>query len=59
MGKMKDPICFQTKEEANDVLELVRYANVEKHKPLVEDELRFIAKFPEIAKMLLTMTPLD
>jgi isopropylmalate/homocitrate/citramalate synthase len=59
MGKMKDPICFQNKEEANDVLELVRYANVEKHKPLVEDELRFIAKYPNIAKMLLTMTPLD
>jgi citrate (Re)-synthase len=59
MGKMKDPIIFSTKEEANDVLELVRYANVEKHKPLVEDELRFIAKFPEVAKMLLTLTPLD
>jgi homocitrate synthase NifV len=59
MGKMKDPICFQTKQEANDVLELVRYANVEKHKPLVEDELRFIAKYPGIAKQLLTMTPLD
>jgi citrate (Re)-synthase len=59
MGKMKEPIIFSTKEEANDVLELVRYANVEKHKPLVEDELRFIAKFPEVAKMLLTLTPLD
>jgi citrate (Re)-synthase len=59
MGKMKDPICFASKEEANDVLELVRYANVEKHKPLVEDELRFIAKYPEIARQLLTLAPLD
>lgn len=58
MGKMKDPICFQTKEEANNVLELVRYANVESHKPLVEDELRFIAKYPQIAKKLLTLVPL-
>jgi citrate (Re)-synthase len=59
MGKMKDPICFETKEQANQVLELVRYANVESHKPLVEDELRFIAKYPQIAKKLLTMVPLE
>ena len=59
MGKMKDPLCFSSKEEANQVLELVRYANVESHKPLVEDELRFIAKFPQITKKLLTMTPLE
>ena len=58
MGKMKDPICFSSKEEANEVLELVRYANVESHKPLVEDELRFIAKYPKIAKKLLTLLPL-
>ena len=37
MGKMKDPICFSSKDESNQVLELVRYANVEAHKPLVED----------------------
>ena len=36
-----------------------RYANVESHKPLVEDELLFIAKYPEIAKKLLTLTPLE
>jgi citrate (Re)-synthase len=58
MGKMKEPICFQSKEEANEVLELVRYANVESHKPLVEDELLFIAKYPKIVKKLLTLTPL-
>ncbi len=59
MEKIKDPVCFQSQQETNDVLELVRYANVEKHKPLVEDELRFIAQYPDIAKMLLTLAPLD
>jgi len=57
MGKMA--VSFASKEEANEVLELVRYANVESHKPLVEDELLFIAKYPKIAKKLLTMTPLE
>ena len=57
MGKMA--VSFASKEEANEVLELVRYANVESHKPLVEDELLFIARYPKIAKKLLTMTPLE
>jgi homocitrate synthase NifV len=48
-----------SKEEANKILELVRYANVESHKPLVEDELKFICQYPEIAKKLLTLTPLE
>ena len=56
MGKMN--FSFATKEEASDVLELVRYANVQAHKPLVEDELLFIAQYPQIAKKLLTNTPL-
>ncbi|MDD5700664.1 MAG: homocitrate synthase [Dehalococcoidales bacterium] len=59
MGKTKEHIGFASKEEANEVLELVRYANVESHKPLVEDELCFIAKYPRIAKDLLTLTPLE
>jgi 3-isopropylmalate/(R)-2-methylmalate dehydratase large subunit len=40
-------------------VELVRYANVEAQKPLVEDELVFIARYPEIARKLLTLRPLD
>ncbi len=56
MGKMA--VSFANKEETGRVLELVRYANVESHKPLVEDELLFIAKYPEIAKKLLTLNPL-
>jgi homocitrate synthase NifV len=56
MGKME--VSFSSKEEANEILELVRYANVASQRPLVEDELLFIAKYPQIAKKLLTMTPL-
>jgi len=57
MGQMA--VSFSSKEEAQQVLELVRYANVQAHKPLVEDELLFIAKYPEIARKLLTLIPLD
>lgn len=57
MGAME--VSFSSKEEANEILELVRYANVESQKPLVEDQLLFIARHPKIAKKLLTMTPLE
>ncbi len=57
MGRMA--VSFSNKEEAQKILELVRYANVESQSPLVEDELLFIAKYPEIAKKLLTLNPLD
>ncbi len=57
MGKMS--VSFKDKEQAQKVLELVRYANVLSHKPLVEDEIIFIAKYPAIAKKLLTLTPLE
>jgi homocitrate synthase NifV len=56
MGNLE--VSFTDREEANKILELVRYANVESHKPLVAEELVFIAKYPEIARKLLTMTPL-
>ncbi len=60
LGKImgKEAILFRDREEANEVLELVRYANVESHKPLVEDELHFIYNYPRIARKLLTMLPL-
>lgn len=51
-------VTFRNADEANRVLELVRYANVATQKPLLEDELLFICKYPDIAKELLTMTPL-
>ena len=56
MGKME--ISFANASEAHKILELVRYANVEAQMPLVEDELLFIARYPEIARQLLTLTPL-
>jgi isopropylmalate/homocitrate/citramalate synthase len=57
MGKMA--ITFDDSEKAREILELVRYANVEAQKPLVEAELLFIAKYPQIAKKLLTLSPLE
>jgi len=57
MGKLDLSFRNKSREEANEILELVRYANVEAQKPLVEDELLFIAKYPQIAKKLLTLTP--
>ena len=57
MGKME--ITFENQEEAEEILELVRYANVLAQKPLVADELRFIAQYPDIARELLTLTPLS
>jgi len=56
MGKME--VSFTNDDDARNILELVRYANVESQKPLVEDELLFIAKYPEIARKLLTLNPL-
>jgi isopropylmalate/homocitrate/citramalate synthase len=55
MGQMA--VTFDDTEQAEEILELARYANVEAQKPLVEDELLFIAKYPEIARKLLTLIP--
>jgi len=50
-------VVFRDDEEATRILELVRYANVHNQKPLVDDELKFIAKYPDIAHKIFTMTP--
>jgi isopropylmalate/homocitrate/citramalate synthase len=55
MGQME--VSFEDARQAEEILELARYANVEAQKPLVEDELLFIAKYPEIARKLLTLIP--
>ena len=55
MGRMA--ISFDDARQAEEILELIRYANVEAQKPLVEDELLFIAKYPKIARKLLTLIP--
>jgi len=51
-------IKFKSQNEANKILELVRYANVHTQKPLTEDELLFIANYPDVAKKIFSATPL-
>ena len=50
-------VKFKDDKEATRILELVRYANVHTQKPLVRDELLFIAKYPDIARQIFTMSP--
>jgi homocitrate synthase NifV len=50
-------IEFKDEKEAYKILELARYANVHTQKPLTDDELRFIAHYPEQARQILTVTP--
>ncbi len=48
---------FRDDEQATQILELVRYANVHSQKPLIDEELKFIAKYPDIAKKIFIMNP--
>ena len=50
-------VVFKNEAESVKILELVRYANVHNQKPLVDDELRFIAKYPDIAEKIFKMRP--
>lgn len=52
-------IKFKNNKEATKILELVRYANVHTQQPLTHDELRFVAGYPDIAKQIFTMNPLN
>jgi len=54
-GKLE--IEFKNDEEAREILELARYANVHTQKPLTDGELRFIAQYPEQARKIMTVTP--
>ncbi len=54
-GKLE--VEFKDDKEATKVLELVRYANVHTQKPLTREELIFIAKYPEQARQIMTVTP--
>jgi len=49
-------VAFKDNHQAEQILELVRYANVHNQKPLVDDELRFIASYPEVARQIFTMS---
>ncbi|MFH0940612.1 MAG: homocitrate synthase [Candidatus Omnitrophota bacterium] len=53
----KMEVVFKDDQEASRVLELVRYANVHNQKPLVQDELKFVAQYPDIAQKIFTMAP--
>ena len=44
-------------KDAREILDLVRFANVHTQKPLTEEELIFIAKYPAIAKKIMTVNP--
>ena len=48
---------FKNDKEARKILELVRYANVHTQKPVTGDEMKFIAKYPEQARRIMTVAP--
>jgi isopropylmalate/homocitrate/citramalate synthase len=48
---------FKNEDEARQILELVRFANVQKQRPLLKEEFIFIAEYPRIAETILTMVP--
>ena len=48
---------FRDEDEARNILELCRYANVHTQKPLTDSELRFIYYYPDIAAKIMTVTP--
>jgi homocitrate synthase NifV len=50
-------IEFHDDNEARRILELVQYANLHTQKPLTDDELTFIAHYPDIARTILTVNP--
>jgi len=54
-GKLE--IEFKDDKEARKILELARCANVHTQKPLTEDELKFIAKYPQEARQIMTVEP--
>jgi homocitrate synthase NifV len=50
-------VKFKDDKEAKKILDLARYANVHTQKPLTLDELKFVAKYPDIAQLIFTMAP--
>lgn len=50
-------IHFHDDKEARRILELAQYANLHTQKPLIDDELRFIANNPDVVCKILTLTP--
>lgn len=50
-------IEFHDDNEARKILDLAQYANLHTQKPLTDDELRLIAHYPEMVRMILTANP--
>ena len=50
-------ITFSSRDEAGRILDLVRYASAHNQLPLTDDELRFIAKYPQQVARILTVNP--
>ena len=50
-------IEFDDEDEARNILELARYANVHTQKPLTDSELKFIYYYPDIAAKVMTVEP--
>jgi len=50
-------IHFHDDNEARNVLELAQYANLHTQKPLTDDELRFMASYPDIARKIMSVNP--
>ena len=48
---------FRDENEARNILELARYANVHTQKPLTDSELKFIYHYPDIAAKVMTVSP--
>ncbi len=50
-------IEFHDDNEARRILEIVQYANLHTQKPLTDDELKFIANYPDIVREILSVCP--
>ena len=48
---------FHDENEARNILELARYANVHTQQPLTKNELKFIYYHPDIAAKIMTVSP--
>ena len=48
---------FKDEDEARNILELARYANVHTQKPVTDGELRFIYHYPDLAARIMTVSP--
>lgn len=53
----KYELRFDDDASARKILELVRYANVHTQKPVTEDEMKFIAQYPEHARKIMSVQP--